>query len=91
MPQPVIHDNANQRFEITVDGHAAIATYTERDGVWVMDHTFVPDALRGQGVAAKLVEAAFATAREAGVKIEPACSYVARYMERHAETQDLRA
>jgi len=45
---------------------------------------------RGQGVAAILVEAAFAAAREAGVKIEPQCSYIARYMERHPETSDLR-
>lgn len=91
MSHSATHDKTNHRFEITIDGHTGVATYAEHDGIWVMDHTYVPDALRGQGVAAQLVEAAFAAAREAGVKIEPACSYVARYMDRHPETADLRA
>ncbi len=91
MPDEIVHDRPNHRFAVTVAGHTSEATYTENGNVWVMDHTYVPDALRGQGIAARLVEAAFAAAREAGVKIEPHCSYVARYMERHPETADLRA
>ena len=91
MSLSVTHDQAKHRFEVTVDGHTGVVTYVEREGVWIMDHTYVPDALRGQGIAAQLVEAALTAAREAGVKIEPQCSYVARYMERHTETHDLRA
>lgn len=91
MPAEIIHDQPNRRFTVTIEGHLAEATYVEQGQNWVMDHTYVPDALRGQGVAAQLVEAAFTAAREAGVKIVPACSYVARHMERHPETADLRA
>ena len=91
MSQSITHDQAKHQFEITIDGHTGVVTYSESEGVWIVDHTFVPDALRGQGVAAMLVEAAFVAGREAGVKIEPACSYVARYMERHSETADLLA
>lgn len=91
MSSPVTHRPDECRFEVTIDGHTGIATYSGKKGVWAMDHTYVPDALRGRGVAAVLVEAALAAAREAGVKIEPQCSYVARYMERHPETSDLRA
>ena len=36
----------------------AEVTFPERDGVAVIDHTFVDDSLRGQGVAGQLVRAA---------------------------------
>jgi len=55
-----------------------------------MNHTSVPDELRGQGVAGRLVKTALGAARAAGVKVDPQCSYVALYMERHPEYADLR-
>jgi len=91
MSDAVIHNRAKSSFELTIAGHMAEATYVDRGEVWVMNHTFVPDALRGQGIAGRLVDAAFAAAREAGVKIDPQCSYVATYMDRHPETAELRA
>ena len=30
-------------------------TFPERDGVYVINHTYVDDRLRGQGIAAELV------------------------------------
>ena len=54
-----------------------------------MNHTYVPDELRGGGVAGQLVKTAFEAARSAGVKIDPQCSYVAVYFERHPEYADL--
>jgi len=35
------------------------------------------------------VAAALAHARTAGLRVRPACSYVARYMQRHRDTLDL--
>jgi len=86
----VIHNQAESRFEVTVDGHTGIAEYVNQGSFWAMKHTFVPDALRGRGVAGQLVDAAFTAARKAGVKIDPQCSYVDAYMRRHPETADLR-
>jgi predicted GNAT family acetyltransferase len=54
------------------------------------DRTYVPDRYRGQGIAAKLVERLVADARSKGVKIVPACSYVATAFERHPEWADVR-
>ena len=45
--------------------------------------TFVPNALRGRGVAAALTEAALKYAEDMGYSVIPSCSYVERYMERH--------
>lgn len=66
-------------------------TWTARDGVHVADHTIVPPEIGGRGVAAKLVEALVADAREKGFKIRPQCSYVAAAFDRHPDWADLRA
>ncbi|WP_275430632.1 GNAT family N-acetyltransferase [Klebsiella aerogenes] len=40
-------------------------------------------------MAARLVEAGLAWAREQQLKVVPACSYVAIYLQRHPEWRDL--
>ena len=87
----VTHNQTASRFELTIDGHTGVAEYVDQGSVWAMNHTYVPDELRGQGVAARLVEAALAAARQAGVKIDPQCSYVDVYLQRHPEHHDLRS
>lgn len=56
-----------------------------RAGTVVFDHTFVPRHLRGRGIAEALLERAVAYAREHGLRILPACSYVARAFARSPE------
>ncbi|WP_182086188.1 GNAT family N-acetyltransferase [Aureimonas sp. ME7] len=51
----------------------------------VFDHTYVPEHLRGQGIAEKLVERGVAYAREKGMSVVPACSYVRTLFARHPE------
>jgi predicted GNAT family acetyltransferase len=87
-----LRDNpAASRFEAEVDGQLAVAEYRRHGGVIEMTHTEVPPALEGHGIAAALVAYALAQVRAQGLKVRPTCPYVARYMERHPETQDLRA
>lgn len=85
----VTHNAAAQRFELTVDGLLCEATYRLNDGVMWMNHTGVPPALEGQGLASQLVAAAVAHARQHGLKIKPVCSYVAVWLRRHPEAADL--
>ena len=91
MNPPITHNAAASRFETIVDGHLCVADYQLDDGVMTMTHTLVPPALEGRGIAAALVAAALAHARTAGLRVRPACSYVARYMQRHRDTLDLLA
>lgn len=87
----VRHNEPAQRFEALVDGELARCDYRRHGAVLRMVHTEVPRALEGRGIAAALVKAAFAHARDKNLRIEPACSYVASYMRRHPETHDLLA
>jgi hypothetical protein len=88
---PVVHDPARQAFVLALDGAEAVCAYRRADPWLVLHHTEVPPALQGRGLAAVLVQAALAWAREQGLGVRPTCSYVAAYMRRHPETQDLLA
>lgn len=85
----VTHNAPAHRYEAVVDGHLSICEYEHADGKMIFTHTIVPGELRGRGIAEKLVRAALADARAAGRKVVPACSYVAKFIERHKEYADL--
>ena len=85
----VIHNQAASRYELTEDGATAFASYVHESDVLVFDHTVTPPELRGRGIASRLVKAALADARAKGLRILPACSFVAYYVARHPEEGDL--
>lgn len=71
--------------------HVGRLTWVTRGDVRVAEHTLVPAAIGGRGIAARLVEALVADARAGHFRIEPACSYVEAAFRRHPEWADLRA
>lgn len=77
------HDLAEKQFYVTIDGSRAYLAYMDL-GRKTLDiyRTFVPNALRGKGLAAKLTERALQFANEEGYQVIPSCSYVERYMQR---------
>ena len=54
-----------------------------------LDHTFVDDSLRGQGVAGKLMEEAVRKIRRDGKKVIPTCSYAVKWFEKNTQYRDL--
>lgn len=86
---PIEHVPARGRFEVQVDGGRAECVYRLHGAVMNITHTEVPRQSEGRGVAAELVRAALAYARQHGLRVRPSCSYVGAYMRRHPETQDL--
>ena len=90
-PIIVTHNVADSRFEVRVQDQIAECVYQSNGPVVALVHTGVPHALEGKGIAAALVKAALAWARDESLVVQPRCSYVATYMQRHPETQDLLA
>ncbi|PLC55194.1 GNAT family N-acetyltransferase [Pollutimonas nitritireducens] len=85
-----IENNTNlQRFEWAEDGILSVLDYQLQDGVMVITHTGVPEAVGGRGIAADLTKYALDTARENGWTVRPQCSYAAAYIKRHPEYADL--
>lgn len=54
-----------------------------------INHTFVSDQLRGQGVASQLVKAAIDTIRNNGWHCIATCSYAKAWLDKHVEEQDV--
>lgn len=90
-PVDVRHDEAHARFVAEIDGLLAHADYVIETDRMVFTHTFVPPGLRGRGIAEQLVRPALAHARAHRLRVVPACSYVAAFIQRHAEFRDLLA
>ena len=61
------------------------------DGIRVATHTIVPPEIGGRGVAAVLVKALIADAREHGFKVVPQCWYVAKKFDENPDWANLRA
>ena len=51
----------------------------------IVDHTAVPDSMRGMGLAGALARRVIADARAAGQKIVPLCPFLRGYVDRHRE------
>lgn len=89
-PPVVIHNENSRRFEIqSADAPLAFLNYTIAGDRITFEHTFVPDQLRGKGIAANLARVALIEARQRNFKIIPRCSYVATFIKRHPEFVDL--
>lgn len=77
-------------FAVNQEGETiAEVTFPISDGVATIDHTFVDDSLRGQGVAGVLVRSAVEQIRSAGLKAHPTCSYAVKWFSEHPEHGDL--
>ena len=86
-------DNGSKvRYAGRVDGYEGEAELTlsiaSADKV-IADHTFVPKAMRGNGVGGQLVERLVADAREQGFTIVPLCPFVKAEAEQHPDWSDV--
>jgi len=71
------------------DLDAEIVFNYKKSDLIVIERTFVSEAMRGQNIAAKLLEKVVAMAREEGLKIIPKCSYAEKVMNRGEEFKDV--
>lgn len=84
-------DAALKRFELTQDGITAWSSYVRQGNVVDIQHTLVPEAARGKGMASKLIQGSLDILRSRGEKLIPTCPFVAAYLRKHPEYQSLLA
>ena len=68
---------------------AAVTFPKIQENVVNIDHTFVDESLRGQGIAGMLMEATVATLRENQQKAKITCSYATKWFEEHPDARDV--
>ncbi|UHA73208.1 GNAT family N-acetyltransferase [Paenibacillus sp. 481] len=88
----VEHDASNKKFLIRDNGTIiAEMTYViSSPELYIIDHTFVHEAYRGQKLGDKLVQASVEYAREHHIKLLPLCPFAKIQFERHPEYADVR-
>ncbi len=65
----------------------AEVTFPTSEGISTIDHTFVDESLRGQGIASQLVKLAADKILADGNKIAVTCPYGVAWFQRHPEYQ----
>ena len=79
------------RWFVEIDGHVAEMTYSRASPTLIIvDHTELPEALRGRGLGPALALNAVETARSEGFKIMPLCPFMRAQMDRHPDWADVR-
>jgi predicted GNAT family acetyltransferase len=85
-----VRDDAAGRYEAWLDGRRiGLATYYQRGEVVVMPHTETDPEFGGRGYAGRLVRHALDDIRAQGLRVDPACPFVAHYIQRNPEYADL--
>ena len=64
---------------------AEITFHETLPGLFVINHTFVDESLRGQGIASKLVQAAVDEIKKRGGHVQATCSYAAKWLSEHTD------
>lgn len=86
---PVRDNPAQNRFELEVEGHLAAAYYALAPGVITFTHTEVPAELGGRGIGTRLARGALTGVRAGGLKAVPKCPFIAAFMAKNPEFNDL--
>lgn len=86
----VLDAKERSRYEILVDGtFAGFTHYLHHEGALVFDHTVIKEQFAGQGLASTLVRATLDDVRAQKGRIVPLCEYVAAWLEKHPDYDDL--
>jgi predicted GNAT family acetyltransferase len=77
------------RFEVEVEGQLAVSNYQIKGDTIFFTHTEVPEALEGRGIGNILARVALDYARANRLRVVPRCKFIASFIKRHPEYQDL--
>jgi predicted GNAT family acetyltransferase/glutaredoxin len=86
----VVHVPAASRYELRLGGRLiGLAAYLRRNGRIAFTHTEVDESCEGQGFGSRLAEVALAEALKANLEVVPLCPFIAYYIEKHPQYQQL--
>jgi predicted GNAT family acetyltransferase len=85
MSLDVQNDEAARKFYVTVEGHEAVIEYVKTGDVYDLQHTFVPEELRGHGVADQLAHGTLEEIKRRGARFIPTCPYIQGFLKHHPE------
>lgn len=78
-----------KQFELHHNSHVAFLEFFREGEKIYLTHTETPEALRGKGVAAQLVQRSLQCCKDNGFIVVPQCSYVAHYVDNNPVWRDI--
>jgi uncharacterized protein len=91
MSEPTVTDEPGRsryvlRLDDEVVGHVA---YLRQDDVLDLVHTEVDDGHEGEGLGGRLARGVLDDARRRGLHVTPTCPFIASWIEKHPDYEDL--
>ena len=78
------------RYELRLGGRLiGLAAYRRREGRIAFTHTEVDESCAGRGLGSRLAEVALADAAKENLGVVPLCPFIAHYIEKHPEYEQL--
>jgi predicted GNAT family acetyltransferase len=81
----VIHDNKSKKFYIGKDKIIAEMLYINSGKKIIIEHTWVDDEHRSEGLGKVLMDGMAEFARKAGIKVTPHCPYAKKMFTNHPD------
>lgn len=87
----VVDNKEENRFETEIEGQMAVIEYSVQPGILSLNHTEIPEALSGQGVASEMIEKVLLEIELRGLKVIPVCPFIRKYIDKHPEWKSILA
>jgi uncharacterized protein len=89
MNPSVVHNEPESRFELDLQQATALLDYSLDGNRIAFTHTEVPPEFEGRSYGTQLARAALDYARQSGLTVVPACSFVAAFIRRNPQYLDM--
>ena len=87
-----LRDNTEaRRYEYAIGNELGWVSYQRSAGVTTLSYARVPAALAGHGAGSRMARAVLEAERARGARVRATCSFIAAYLARHPEFDDLGA
>ena len=84
-PPQISHNTGSHEFYCIIDGQKCVVEYSVHPGALEFIHTYVPEALRGKGIAKMMYDEIARYLKEHHLKAIPTCSYAEKYFSDYKE------
>lgn len=85
----VTHNKSESRFELEIEDQVAVLEYELDGDLMTFTHTEVPEPFEGRGHGARLARAGLEYARQSGLRVIPACNFMAAFIRANPEYLEL--
>jgi predicted GNAT family acetyltransferase len=86
----VTEDPERSRYELRLDDEVVgVVTYQRHGDVLDLVHTEVDDGHEGEGLGSTLAAGVLDDVRRRGLHVQPSCPFIAGWLDKHPDYQDL--